>query len=92
MNQTRIHTTPEQTKAGPVADFTKAVLAEHPHIQLSTLYWFGQTAVRFFVRQGRTGADFFRPCKYGFSQTRVNTKGVRQHKGFVETLTDRQRI
>jgi len=87
MTQIRINTTPQKTERGPVHDFNQAVLAEHEYVNLSALYWFGQTAVRFFVRSGKTGADFYRPCKYGFSRTRVSTKGTRKHLGFVETIT-----
>lgn len=87
MKQIRITTPLQKTERGPVHDFEQAVLSEHKYVSLSALYWFGQTAVRFFVRQGKTGANFYRPCKHGFSQTRISTNGVRTHIGFVESLT-----
>lgn len=86
MKQIRIDSKPEKTSRGVVRDFADAVKRENPYLNLSALYWFGDTAVRFFVRAGGVGADFYRPCKYGFEKTRVTTKGIRQHKGFVERL------
>lgn len=87
MKQIRIQTVPTPTERGPVHDFKQAVLSEHPYLNRSALYWFGQTAVRFFVVKDRYGADFYKPCKYGFSITRVSTKGVRKHLGFTERIT-----
>jgi hypothetical protein len=86
MKQIRISTPPEKTARGPVHDFKTAVLKEHSYLALSTLYWFGQTAVRFFVRRNLYGADFYKPCKYGFEITRINTKGIRRHIGFTDNL------
>lgn len=84
MKQIRIETEPVKTERGPVRDFETAVKAEHKHLSLNTLYWFKQTAVRFYVRAGKIGADFYKPHKWGFSITRITTSGKREHKGWVE--------
>lgn len=85
MKQIRILTQPEKTKRGPVHDFKTAALVECEYISLSAIYWFGNMAVRFFVRNNLWGADFYKPCKYGFEVTHISTKGIRSHKGFVES-------